>query len=167
MWSALFWEVTQRTVIIPWRTFRDNLSAPSSRVKKLLRFLTVEEGADWLSRNVRQRITTVRCVTSHKSADNINVTDPYQKGWTPRVTSAMRFVRNGSSVRPGVNSCPYFYWSYYDAVGILDYIASISDSANRCSEMPTYSFWGHPIPLSYKGYLHHSFPLQQGMTKSR
>jgi hypothetical protein len=55
----------------PLPTFRDNVSVPSSRVKKSKKsvyFLTLEDGTDTLSRNVG-KITTRRCVIPQKSAD--------------------------------------------------------------------------------------------------
>jgi len=52
-------------------TFRGNLSVPSSKVKNPRRFTTIEDGVDRYSRNVRQRVITVRWVTAQKSADLI------------------------------------------------------------------------------------------------
>jgi hypothetical protein len=42
--SALFWDITQGIVVIPYCCFGDNLSVPSSRVK----ILTYEVGTDRL-----------------------------------------------------------------------------------------------------------------------
>ena len=55
--SSLFWDVTQPTYTDSQSpAFRDNLSVPSSKVKKTKHFyfdcLTLEDGTDKLSRNV-------------------------------------------------------------------------------------------------------------------
>ena len=50
MRSALFCDVTQLRIIIPYRRFGANLSIPSSRV--FLESLTLKDGTDRLSRNV-------------------------------------------------------------------------------------------------------------------
>jgi hypothetical protein len=57
----------------PLPTFRDIVSVPSSRVKKIpfLDFLTLEDGTDRLSRNVGKRLR--RCVINQKSADLITI----------------------------------------------------------------------------------------------
>jgi hypothetical protein len=41
----------------PLPTFRDNVSVPSSRVKKSKKFLTLEDGTDMLSRNVGKELS--------------------------------------------------------------------------------------------------------------
>jgi hypothetical protein len=60
--SAFFCGITQRRVVILYRRFGDNVSVPSSRVKKskmsnvsvpvFYDFLNLEDGTDTLSRNV-------------------------------------------------------------------------------------------------------------------
>jgi hypothetical protein len=53
MKSAFFWGITQHTVVVIYRTFRNNVSVPSSRAKKsLLGLLILENGTERLSRNV-------------------------------------------------------------------------------------------------------------------
>ena len=49
--TALFWVITQRVVVIPYRRFRTTYLVPSSRVKnlKLFGFLTLEDGTNRLS----------------------------------------------------------------------------------------------------------------------
>ena len=47
--SAFFWDITQRTEVIP--TFRDTVSVASSRVSKSGIFI-LEDGTDTFSRNV-------------------------------------------------------------------------------------------------------------------
>jgi len=49
--SALFWDITQCIVVIPYPCFGDNLSVPSSIVK----ILTHEDGTDRLSQRVLVR----------------------------------------------------------------------------------------------------------------
>jgi hypothetical protein len=54
---VIFWDITQRRVVIPYRRF-ETTSVPSSRVEKS-------------KRKCRYGVTSIRCVTSQKSADLI------------------------------------------------------------------------------------------------
>jgi hypothetical protein len=59
MRTPLLWAITQRIVVISYWGFRNNLSVPG--------LLTLEDGMDRLSRNVRKMIT-IRCVITQKIA---------------------------------------------------------------------------------------------------
>jgi hypothetical protein len=70
--SALCWDITQRRVVIPYRRFGATCWAHlqgSKSKKKSLDFLTDEDGADTLSRNVGKELPTRRCGISQKGAD--------------------------------------------------------------------------------------------------
>jgi hypothetical protein len=62
MTSALFWDITQRRVVILYRrfgtTYRSNLKGSSYHevMKSFLDFLTREDGTDMLSRNVGKQL---------------------------------------------------------------------------------------------------------------
>jgi hypothetical protein len=49
---AFFWGITQHTVVVIYRTFRNNVSVPFLRAKKSLGLLILENETDRLSRNV-------------------------------------------------------------------------------------------------------------------
>jgi len=52
MWSSLFWDITQRRLIVTLPTFRDSLPVPSSWTA-----LTLDDGTDNLSRKVGNRLS--------------------------------------------------------------------------------------------------------------
>ena len=53
--TALFWAVTQRVVVIPYRRFGTTYRSRLSRVKNQ-RFLTLDEGTDTFPRNVGKEL---------------------------------------------------------------------------------------------------------------
>jgi len=70
MRTAFFWAITQPVLVIPFPTFRDNLSVPSSGVKNTsprakIRFLTLERK---VVPKRRQGIATTRCVIAQRKA---------------------------------------------------------------------------------------------------
>jgi hypothetical protein len=63
--SALFWDITQRRVVILYRRFRTTYRSHL----QWSYFLTLEDGTNTWSRNVRTELHTQRCVIPQKSAD--------------------------------------------------------------------------------------------------
>jgi hypothetical protein len=72
MRSALFWNVTQRIVVISYRYFGTNYR--SHFIGFILNFWKLEDGNDRLCRNVGKDSTESLSVTSHKSADLVYLT---------------------------------------------------------------------------------------------
>jgi hypothetical protein len=50
--SALFWDITQRRAVIPYRCFGTTYRSHLQELRNPRRELPLEVGTDWLSRNV-------------------------------------------------------------------------------------------------------------------
>jgi hypothetical protein len=72
MSSALFWDIAQHAVAVPYRRVRQPVGR-SLHVQEIqetfLDFLTLEEGTDTLPRNVVKELTSIRCVMSQNRAE--------------------------------------------------------------------------------------------------
>ena len=57
-----FWDITQRRVVIPYRSFGSESREVDKELQDYLVLLTLDDGTDRLSRNVGKGVTTLRCV---------------------------------------------------------------------------------------------------------
>jgi hypothetical protein len=82
--SSLFWDVTQRRLVISYRrfgtTYRFHLQR-SSKPRFLLDYLTHEDGSDRLSRNVGNYQSTLRNIPEERRSDmNLHYTQKTNTG---------------------------------------------------------------------------------------
>ena len=98
MRSALFCNIMQRRVIIPYRrfgtTYQYHLQGPRS--PKRIHFLNLEDGTNRLSRDVGAEFTALPCVRRQKSADLVSP--------TARVTKAVLLRKSGEGNNPELRS---------------------------------------------------------------
>jgi len=98
MRSALFWDIMQRRLIIPYRrfgtTYRYHLQDSTS--PKRIHFLNTEDGTDRLSRNVGTVFTALPSVISQTSADLVSPTG--------RVMRAALLRKSGDGNNPELRS---------------------------------------------------------------